>query len=87
MLIKKRELTEEEKRFQTALRMGGITAEDRALVQALRVFKAVTEKGGDFTLRDSVAIEAEVNALYEFPAINKKEEEETKNEEPAKASL
>lgn len=88
---KKRELTEEENNFKIALSMAGISGEDKTLVQAFKLSKAVTEKGGSFSLKDAVQIEAEVKALYpEFPEVIEKEtkkEEETLTDETVKTGL
>jgi len=80
--VKKRELTEEEQNFKNALLLGGISTEDETLVQALRTFKAISEKGGDFNLRDAAKIEAEMKELYpEFPR-GVEEERKEKDEKP-----
>lgn len=92
---KKRELSEEENNLRIALNIGNIGAEDKTVVHVLKIFKVVSEKGGDFNLRDAAAIEAQVKILYpEFPEIAKeetKEKEEKKeeevNEETVKAGL
>lgn len=90
--LKKRELTEEENNFRIALNITGIGAEDKVLVQCLKIFREVSIKGDQFNLRDAAAIEAEVKSLYpEFPEVakeeTKKEEEEKVTDEQVKTGL
>jgi hypothetical protein len=71
--MKKKNVTIEEIRnLRIALSLSGITCNDMAVVTMLKVIEKHNKVGGKFSVEDGVAIEIEVNKI--FNPKNKKDE-------------
>ena len=65
----------EVRNFQYALKLAGISTADSTAHHVMAIHNKILEKGDDFNLRDSAAIEAVMNELYPEDEKEKKEEE------------
>lgn len=77
MSKQKRKLTSKENLFKMSLRLGGIHAPDSTLVHTLKIWEKTKEKGDEFSMKDSIEIELEMEDLYPPDGVDAETQKET----------